>query len=116
MSEPPIYKQHRIHTTRLFSGAWVSMIVNVGRNTVLTKDALTDTVTRVPGEYAVEDEAIQGGESVHRLRSDGRPGVDYPQTRIAPASAATDRGHGSQPRSTDEGGRAASSRPTLPTP
>jgi hypothetical protein len=57
--EPPIYKEHRIHTTRLFSGPWICTIVNVGRKTVPTKDALTETVTRVPGEYAVEDEAIQ---------------------------------------------------------
>ena len=63
MSEPPIYKQHRIHTTRLFSGAWVSVIVNMGRKTLPTKDALTDIVTRVPGEYTVEDEAIQAARA-----------------------------------------------------
>jgi len=63
MREPPIYKQHRIHTTRLASGPWISMIVNVGKKTVLTKDALTDTVTRVPGEYAAEDEAIQAARA-----------------------------------------------------
>ena len=28
----------------------------------MTKDSLTDTVTRVPGEYPSEDEAIQGAE------------------------------------------------------
>ncbi len=59
MSGPPIYKQHRIHTTRLFSGAWVSVIVNMGRKTIPTKDALTDTVTRVPGEYESEAEALR---------------------------------------------------------
>jgi hypothetical protein len=61
--EPPIYKQHRIHTTRLSSGPWVSMIVNVGRKTVPTKDALTETVTRVPGEYELEDMAIQAARA-----------------------------------------------------
>jgi len=68
--EPPIYKQHRIHTKRLFSGAWISTIVNVGRKTVLTKDALTDSVTRVPGEYALEDEAIQAARAYldHEVR------------------------------------------------
>ena len=55
----PTYKQHRIHTTQLFSGPWISTIVNMGRKTVLTKDALTDTVTRVPGEYGSEEEALQ---------------------------------------------------------
>ena len=59
MREPPIYKQHRIHTTRLSSGPWLSLIVNLGKKTVLTKDALTDTVTRVPGEYGSEEEALQ---------------------------------------------------------
>lgn len=59
MREPPIYKQHRIHTSRLPSGPWIALIVNLGRKTVPTRDALTDTVTRVPGEYALEDQAIQ---------------------------------------------------------
>ncbi len=70
MREPPIYKQHRIHTTRLASGPWISLIVNVGRKTVRTRDALTDTVTRVPGEYAVEDEAIQAARAYidHEVR------------------------------------------------
>ncbi len=70
MREPPIYKQHRIHTARLASGPWISLIVNVGRRTVRTKDALTDTVTRVPGEYALEDEAIQAARAYidHEVR------------------------------------------------
>ncbi len=70
MREPPIYKQHRIHTTRLASGPWISLIVNVGRKTVRTRDALTDTVTRVPGEYALEDEAIQAARAYidHEVR------------------------------------------------
>ena len=59
MSEPPIYKEHRIHTRRLTRGPWVSMIVNVGGKLLPTKEALTETATRVPGEYATEDEAIQ---------------------------------------------------------
>ncbi len=63
MSEPPIYKEHRIHTRRLTRGPWLSTIVNVGRKTVPTKEALTETVTRVPGEYASEDEAIQAARA-----------------------------------------------------
>jgi len=39
------------------------MIVNVGRKTVPTKDALTETVTRVPGEYESEDRAIQAARA-----------------------------------------------------
>lgn len=70
MREPPIYKQHRIHTTRLASGPWISLIVNVGRKTIPTKDALTESVTRVPGEYPLEDEAIQAARAYidHEMR------------------------------------------------
>ena len=63
MRELPIYKQHRIHITDLFSRRWLSTIVKLGRKTVPTRDALTDTVTRVPGEYASEDEAIQAARA-----------------------------------------------------
>jgi hypothetical protein len=63
VSDPPVYKGHRIHTKRLFSGVWISTLVNVGKKTVPTKESLTDTVTRVPGEYAVEDEAIQAARA-----------------------------------------------------
>jgi hypothetical protein len=37
--------------------------VNLGRNTVPAKDALTSRVTRVPGEYALEDQAIQAARA-----------------------------------------------------
>ena len=57
------YKQYRIHTRRLPSGPWLSMIVNVGTRTVTTKNALTATVTRVPGEYEFEDKAIQAARA-----------------------------------------------------
>lgn len=63
MREPPVYKQHRIHTTRLSSGPWLSIIVNMGTRTILTKDALTEAVTRVPGEYESEDRAIQAARA-----------------------------------------------------
>jgi hypothetical protein len=63
VGEPPIYKQHRIHTRRLTRGPWISTIVNVGRKTVPTKEALTETATRVPGEYASEDEAIRAARA-----------------------------------------------------
>jgi hypothetical protein len=54
----PAYKAHRIHVTRLYSRPCVSLIVSIGIRQPMTKDSLTDTVTRVPGEYPSEDEAI----------------------------------------------------------
>jgi hypothetical protein len=39
------------------------MIVNVGKQAAATKDALTATVTRVPGEYEFEDKAIQAARA-----------------------------------------------------
>jgi hypothetical protein len=59
VKEDPIYKEHRIHTTPLLSGRWISAIVNIGKKKVVTKDSLTDTVTRVPGEYESEEQALQ---------------------------------------------------------
>ena len=63
MRKAPTYEQHRIHTRQLFSGPRLSTIVNMGRKTVLTKDVLTDTVTRVSGEYTSEEEAIQAART-----------------------------------------------------
>jgi hypothetical protein len=54
-----IYKSHRIHTTPLFSGRWISSIVNMGNRKVVTKDSLTAVVTRVPGEHDSEADALQ---------------------------------------------------------
>jgi hypothetical protein len=56
--EDPIYKAHRIHITPLFSGRWISAIVNMGKKKVVTKHSLTDSVTRVPGEYDTAAEAL----------------------------------------------------------
>ena len=58
----PVYKAHRIHATRLYSRPYVSLIVSIGKGQPMTKDSLTDTVTRVPGEYPSEDEAIQAAK------------------------------------------------------
>lgn len=63
MSEPPIYKGHRIHTKRLYSGVWIGTLVNLGKKTVPTREALTVAVTRVPGEYESEDTAIQAARA-----------------------------------------------------
>jgi hypothetical protein len=41
------------------SGRWLSKIVKLGKKKVMTKDSLTAAVTRVPGEYDSEEEAIQ---------------------------------------------------------
>ena len=57
-----VYKAHRIHTTRLFSRPYVSMIVSLGTRKPLTTNSLTDAVTRVPGEYPSEEEAIHAAK------------------------------------------------------
>ena len=62
MEQSTIYKAHRIHTTELGSGLWLTCIVNVGKLKITTGDSLTDVVSRVPGEYPSEREAIQAAE------------------------------------------------------
>ena len=59
MIEGLVYKEHRIHSARLASGLWVSIIVKLGTKKVMTKDSLTPAVSRVPGEYDSEDEAVR---------------------------------------------------------
>jgi len=54
-----VYRAHRIHPTRYLSGLWASVIVSIGIRQPTTKDSLTDTATRVPGEYDSEVGAIQ---------------------------------------------------------
>jgi hypothetical protein len=39
------------------------MIVRLGTRNPLTTNSLTDTVTRVPGEYATEDQAVQAARA-----------------------------------------------------
>ncbi len=58
MQNTPVYKAYRIHTARLTFGTYVSMIVSVGKRTLITEDSLTDTVLRVPGEFFSKEEAI----------------------------------------------------------
>ncbi len=62
MKEAPIYREHRIHTRPLLSGRWISAIVNIGKTKVMTKDSLTEAVTRVPGEYESEEQATQAAK------------------------------------------------------
>ena len=62
MQNAPVYKAHRIHTKSTMSGLWVSIIVSIGTRNPLTKDSLTDSVTRVPGEHHTEGEAIQAAK------------------------------------------------------
>lgn len=59
MTQGYVYKEHRIHSSRLASGFWLSMIVKIGNANAMTKDSLTARVTRVPGEYDSEEEAIR---------------------------------------------------------
>ena len=57
-----LYQARRIHSSPLMSGLWVSMIVRIGTRQSTTKDSLTDTVTRVPGEYQSEAEALEAAK------------------------------------------------------
>ena len=59
MSDYTLYKEYRIHTAQLRSALWVSTIVRVGERQAMTPDSLTPAVTRVPGEYLAEVEALQ---------------------------------------------------------
>ena len=59
VNDATVYKAHRIHTRSLMAGPWDSVIVSIGRRKPMTKDSLTDTVTRVPGEYHSREEAMQ---------------------------------------------------------
>jgi len=59
VNEYPLYKEYRIHTAQLRSALWVSTIVRVGKRQAMTNDSRTPAVTRVPGEYPAEVEALQ---------------------------------------------------------
>ena len=59
MNDYTLYKEYRIHTAQLRSALWVSTIVRVGERQAMTTDSLTPAVTRVPGEYPAEVEALQ---------------------------------------------------------
>ncbi len=60
MKQGRIYKEHRIHATRTpNSGLWISTVVKLGQTRAITKDSLTEKVSRVPGEYEAEAEALQ---------------------------------------------------------
>jgi hypothetical protein len=55
-----IYKEHRVHAARMpNSGLWISTIVKLGQTQTITKDSLNAKVTRVPGEYESEAEALR---------------------------------------------------------
>jgi hypothetical protein len=51
-----------MHVAYLPSSLWLSMIVSVGKRKAMTKDSLTAAVTRVPGEYESEAEALQAAK------------------------------------------------------
>jgi len=73
----PVYKAHRIHTSLLMRGSWISTIVTLGKRKPLTKDSLTATATLVPGEYHTEEETLQAAkryideEDAHRQEQPG---------------------------------------------
>ncbi len=62
MKEGLIYRQYRIHTTPLRSEQWLAMIVKLGAKAFVTKDSLTQAVTRIPGEFPSEAEAIDAAK------------------------------------------------------
>jgi len=100
LDNAPVYKAHRIHITRLYSRPYVSLIVSIGIRKPMTKDSLTDTVTRVPGEYPSEEDAMQAAmlyidEQEAHLR-------EQREQQAAPTSAATDRALAHDSRSQGE--------------
>ncbi len=85
VDDAPVYKAHRIHATSR-NGLWVSMIVGIGTRKPMTKDSLTDTVTRVPEEYYSREEAMQAAKRYiddEDSRRQEKAGKDHD----APASA-----------------------------
>ena len=62
LKEGLVYKDYRIHTSRLPSEHWLSTIVKLGEKKGMTKDSLTAEVTGIPGEYGSEAEAIQAAK------------------------------------------------------
>ncbi len=58
MEDAVEYKAYRIFAAPHLAGLWISMIVNLGKGRPPTEDSLTKTVTRIPGEYPSEAEAL----------------------------------------------------------
>ena len=56
------YKAYRIHTTPHLTGLWISLIVSIGTPKPVTKDSLTNTVTRVPGEDQSAAKALEAAK------------------------------------------------------
>ncbi len=69
----PRYRGYRIHTAQLPSGRWLSSLVALGKQPGVTRDALTPVVTRVPGEYASEPEALQAARRYIDEATERRP-------------------------------------------
>ena len=70
-----VYKEHRIHISRLASGLWLGIIVKLGQKKAMTKNSLTSAVTRVPGEYDAEEEAIRAAKQ-YIDDEEGRPAAE----------------------------------------
>jgi hypothetical protein len=62
LKESTSYKKHRIHTKQLPSGLWITSIVNFGKRKMVNTDSLTAAVSRIPGGYNSEQEAIQAAK------------------------------------------------------
>jgi transcriptional regulator with XRE-family HTH domain len=92
VNHAPVYKGHRIHISRRYSGPYISMIVRRGTPKPRTKNSVTDTVARAPGEYPSEDEAIQAAmrysdEADSRRQEKGGKTEDPPRPRDRTGSA-----------------------------
>ncbi len=58
MDDAVEYKAYRIYTRPHLPGLWISMIVNLGQRKPASEDSLTTMVTRIPGEYPSDAEAL----------------------------------------------------------
>jgi hypothetical protein len=82
-----VYKAYRVHTTPHLAGLWISLLVSIGAPKPVTQDSLTDTVTRVPGEYPSAAQALAAAKRYIDDEASRQPGIDN-----APASGDTDQG------------------------
>jgi hypothetical protein len=53
-----VYRQHRIHTTQLFSGVWVAAVVRLGADPPPGERSAGPSVEHLRGEHSSEGEAI----------------------------------------------------------
>lgn len=68
--ESSVYKAHRIHTTQLISGSWITSIVKLG---VPKQGNAGPPVERIRGDHPSKDEAISAAKRyIDRLEELGK--------------------------------------------